>query len=179
LGAVLIAGVAAGTLAHVAAGHAGELPSARQGSHPLGRSTGTPATVRAGARDEPAPPGTAARGREDHSRISRSLALWRSSSAARGGGSDHWYAGIAGIALALAACGGVVAAARHLSSRGSVGEIQVISRVNLSPRHSIYLVRVGRRALLIGAGPQGAPSLISELDDPALFEPDAAAGGEA
>jgi hypothetical protein len=37
--------------------------------------------------------------------------------------------------------------------------------MSLSPKHTVYLLRVGRRVLLVGAGPQGAPALISELDD--------------
>ena len=43
--------------------------------------------------------------------------------------------------------------------------MQVVGRVSLSPKHSVYLLRIGRRVLLVGAGPQGAPSLIAELDD--------------
>ena len=51
-----------------------------------------------------------------------------------------------------------------LASRQSRGSASV-SRVSLSPKHSVYLLRAGRRLLLVGAGPQGAPALISELDD--------------
>jgi hypothetical protein len=98
---------------------------------------------------------------------------------ARAGGSDGWSAGIAGIAMALAALGGIVAVARHFSARGSAGEIRVMSRASLSPKHTIYLLRVGRRVLLVGAGPQGAPSLISELDDLDEVEPSPPEGGAA
>jgi len=86
---------------------------------------------------------------------------------------------MAGITLVLAVCGGVVAAARRFSSQGAAGEIRVVSRVSLSPKHTIYLLRVGRRVLLVGAGPQGAPSLISELDELAEIEPDLRQGEEA
>ena len=79
----------------------------------------------------------------------------------------------------LAVCGGVVAAARRFSPQGAAGAIQVVSRVSLSPKHTVYLLRVGRRVLLVGAGPQGAPSLISELDDLAEIEPDPRQGEEA
>jgi hypothetical protein len=44
--------------------------------------------------------------------------------------------------------------------------------VSLSPKHSVYLLRVGRRVLLVGAGPQGPPALISELDDLTEIPPD-------
>jgi len=86
---------------------------------------------------------------------------------------------MAGITLALAVCGGAVAAARRFSSQGAMGEIRVVSRVSLSPKHTVYLLRVGRRVLLVGAGPQGAPSLISELDELAEIEPDPRQGEEA
>ncbi len=37
--------------------------------------------------------------------------------------------------------------------------------MSLSPKHAVYLLRVGRRVLVVGAGPQGPPALITELDD--------------
>jgi len=48
----------------------------------------------------------------------------------------------------------------------------VVSRTSLSPKHSVYVLRIGRRVLLVGTGPQGAPSLITELDELAEIEPD-------
>jgi hypothetical protein len=50
--------------------------------------------------------------------------------------------------------------------------VHVVGRVSLSPKHSIFLVRAGRRTLLIGAGAQGAPTLLGELgeDEPAEGE---------
>ena len=57
-----------------------------------------------------------------------------------------------------------------LAQGAGVG-MQVVGRVSLSPKHTVYLLRVGRRVLLVGAGPQGSPSLISELDDLAEIEP--------
>jgi flagellar protein FliO/FliZ len=44
------------------------------------------------------------------------------------------------------------------------GRVRVIERVPLEGRRSLYLVRIGDRVLLIGAGEGGAPSLIAELD---------------
>jgi flagellar protein FliO/FliZ len=81
-----------------------------------------------------------------------------------GGG---WWLGTAGIAAALAVFGGVsVASKRFLPSRDS-GPIQVVGRSALSTKHSVYLLRVGDRVLILGAGPQGAPSTLGEVTDPA------------
>ena len=50
--------------------------------------------------------------------------------------------------------------------------MQVVGRVSLSPKHSIYMVRAGQRTLLIGTGSQGAPALLGVLDeDGAVEEP--------
>ncbi len=86
---------------------------------------------------------------------------------------------MAGITLVLAVCGGIVAAGRRFLPQGAAGGLQVVGRVSLSPKHSVYLLRVGRRVLLVGAGPQGAPSLISELDDLAEIEPNPRPGRRA
>jgi flagellar biogenesis protein FliO len=72
---------------------------------------------------------------------------------------------MAGVTLALAVCGAIAAAARHLLPRAMTGAVQVIGRVSLSPKHTVYLLRVGPRVLLVGTGPQGAPVLITELDE--------------
>ena len=62
---------------------------------------------------------------------------------------------------------------RRAASRRGMGQgrLQVISRVGLSPKHTVYLLRAGGRVLLVGTGPQGAPSLISELDEVPQVEP--------
>jgi flagellar protein FliO/FliZ len=101
----------------------------------------------------------------DQPRPSRSWKPRRIASTAYSSGSDAWYWEMGGIVLVLAVCGGLVAAARRFLPQGAAGELQVLSRVSLSPKHSIYMLRAGRRVLLLGAGPQGAPVLISELDD--------------
>ena len=72
---------------------------------------------------------------------------------------------MAGLALVLAVCGGIAVAARRLVPRAAAGSIEVVGRVSLSPRHSVFLLRVGRRTLVVGAGPQGPPALITELED--------------
>ena len=75
------------------------------------------------------------------------------------------WTGMAWMALALAGCGALAVAARRLKPGASAGSIRVVGRVGLSPRHSVYLLQVGGRTLVVGAGPQGPPALIAELDD--------------
>jgi Flagellar biosynthesis protein, FliO len=102
--------------------------------------------------------------RDDHPRPSRSLLPRRSSRTAWAESSDGWYLGMAGVAVVLALGGGIAAAARRFAPRSGAGALQVVSRVNLSPKHAVYLLRAGGRVLLVGTGPHGAPTLISELD---------------
>jgi hypothetical protein len=78
-------------------------------------------------------------------------------------GSAGWWLGSTGIALLLAVCGTVCALARRYRPQDSVALVRVVGRVSLSPRHSIFMVKAGRRVLLIGTGSQGAPSLLGEL----------------
>jgi flagellar biogenesis protein FliO len=93
-------------------------------------------------------------------------------------GGDHWGTGTAVLALLLAVVGGVAVAARRIGPRGPAGAIQVVGRVGLSPRHSVYLLRVGRRTLVVGAGPQGPPALIAELADEPHESPTPKRGAE-
>ncbi len=79
--------------------------------------------------------------------------------------SEGMWPGMAGIALVLAVAGGIVAVSRRFVPRPTAGTVQVVGRLSLSPKHSVYTLRVGRRLLLLGTGPQGPPSLIAELDD--------------
>jgi hypothetical protein len=94
----------------------------------------------------------------------------RGASARRAGeeaeGTRGWWLGTAGIALALAACGGISVAARRYGPQAAAGPLRVIGRTSLSPRHTVYLLKAGGRVLIVGTGPQGAPSLLGELDDP-------------
>jgi flagellar biogenesis protein FliO len=62
--------------------------------------------------------------------------------------------------------------------KNGAGALQIVSRVSLSPKHSVYLLRAGTRVLLVGTGPQGAPALISELDEIPQVEPAADQGVE-
>ena len=114
---------------------------------------------------------------EDQQRPSSRLLLPRqSSSAGRERGSDAWYLALASVAVLLGAVGGLVLAARRFNLRPGSGALHVVSRVSLSPKHAVYLVRAGGRVLLVGTGPQGAPTLISELDDVALAPTEPARG---
>jgi hypothetical protein len=117
--------------------------------------------------------------REDAPRASRAAIMHRLAKGARPGGSDSWSLVMIGITLALAICGGIIAAGRRFLPQGAGAGMQVVGRVSLSPKHTVYLLRVGRRVLLVGAGPQGSPSLISELDDLDEIEPDAHRGDQA
>jgi len=80
--------------------------------------------------------------------------------------SGGWWVGTAGIAVVLAACGWASLASRKFlpKSAGNAPNLRVVGRTSLSPKHAVYLLDVGGRVLLIGTGPQGAPSLLGELD---------------
>jgi flagellar protein FliO/FliZ len=112
------------------------------------------------------------------SHASRSPFYKRLARSDRAQGSESWYLGMAVIALLLALGGGLAAAARRLSPRSGAAGLQVVSRVSLSPKHAVYLLRAGTRVLLVGTGPQGAPALISELDEIPPLEPATGQGVE-
>jgi flagellar protein FliO/FliZ len=81
--------------------------------------------------------------------------------------SGGWWFGTAGIALALALVGGIsMASRRFLPQAGSGGFLGVVGRASLSPKHTVYLLRVGERVLILGTGPQGSPTLLGELTEP-------------
>jgi flagellar biogenesis protein FliO len=84
-------------------------------------------------------------------------------------GTGGWWMGTAGIALALAVCGGISLATRggwRWAQVNTVGTVRVVGRTSLSPRHTVHLLSVGHRVLIVGTGPQGPPSLLGELTDP-------------
>jgi flagellar biogenesis protein FliO len=82
-------------------------------------------------------------------------------------GAGGWWFGTAGIALALALCGGISLATRRGWPQGHAGGLlRVVGRASLSSKHTVHLLSVGGRVLIVGTGPQGAPSLLGELTDP-------------
>ena len=113
---------------------------------------------------------------EGRSRTSRLILPRRPALATRAEGSDRWYLGMAGVALLLAVAGGAALAARRFTPATATGALQILSRVSLSPKHTVYMLRAGGRVLLVGTGPQGAPALISELDEIAPVVPAAGQG---
>jgi flagellar biogenesis protein FliO len=60
-------------------------------------------------------------------------------------------------------------------SRGPSSAVQVLARIPLDARKSLYLVRAGKRVLLIGTGDAGPPALIAELDPSSVEPPSEAA----
>ncbi|HEY8432912.1 MAG TPA: flagellar biosynthetic protein FliO [Sandaracinaceae bacterium] len=54
--------------------------------------------------------------------------------------------------------------ARRGFGLGRPGRVRVLERVPLDGRRSLYLVAIGARVLLIGAGEGAAPTLLAELD---------------
>jgi Flagellar biosynthesis protein, FliO len=109
---------------------------------------------------------------------SRATLIRRLTKGSHAGSSDPWSLGMFGITLGLAVLGGIIAAGRRYLPQAAAPGIQVVGRANLSAKHTVYMLRVGRRVLLVGAGPQGSPSLISELDDLSEIESDPPLGDQ-
>ena len=53
--------------------------------------------------------------------------------------------------------------ARRGLGLGRPGRIKVLERTSLDGRRALYLVEVGDRVLLVGAGDAGAPALLAEF----------------
>jgi flagellar biogenesis protein FliO len=104
---------------------------------------------------------------------------------ARAGGSlqlfraDKWSVGILGITVALAVCGAIASVVRRLAPSNVPVAATVISRMCLSPKHTLYVVQIGQRMLLVGTGPQAAPAVLSELDELPVLPQNLSPGGEA
>jgi len=60
------------------------------------------------------------------------------------------------------------ASRRGLGLGAGGGRVRVLERIALDPRRSLYLVKVGDRVLLIGAGDGGAPAMLAEVDAASL-----------
>ncbi len=80
-------------------------------------------------------------------------------------GSQGWWTGTVAMLVILGAAGVLCIAARRQAEGATGSRLKVVGRVALPPKHAVFLVKAGGRTLLIGAGPQGAPSLLGELDD--------------
>jgi hypothetical protein len=98
----------------------------------------------------------------------RGSVLRRGEPPADGAAAGGWWLGTAGIALALAVCGGITVALRQgwrWPQSHAGGAVRVIGRTRISPRHTVHLLSVGQRVLIVGTGAQGAPALLGELTD--------------
>lgn len=83
--------------------------------------------------------------------------------------SDRWPATLA-VVLALVLLAAVGLASRKFRPSTDRGSLQVVGRAALSPKHAVYLLRVGGRVLIVGAGTQGPPALLGEVNDPEELE---------
>ena len=91
----------------------------------------------------------------------------------RGEAGSNWWFGPVGVAGALAVVGGISLASKrfglnlNLGMTRDLGPIGLVGQTRLSPKHSVYLVRVGGRVLILGAGAGGSPTSLGEVTDPA------------
>src|SRR5690606_12750813 len=69
-------------------------------------------------------------------------------------GTPSWWLVAAGIGVALVGLGAAsLGAGRWARLPGrSAGDLRVVGRLHLTTRHSIHLLRVGDRTLLVGTG---------------------------
>lgn len=80
-----------------------------------------------------------------------------------------WSAGV----LAIGAVA-VIVSRKIARPDGTTGDApgeraRVMSRVQLTPRQAVHVVRIGQRTLIIGTGPQGSPVALAEWSsDPAV-----------
>jgi hypothetical protein len=91
-------------------------------------------------------------------------------------GATEWW-GLGGLALTFGFCGVLYFVAKRFMPRSESGRMKVIGRVGLSPKHHVFLLQFGKRVILVGTGPQGAPSLLGELTDLSTAERDLPDGG--
>ncbi len=70
--------------------------------------------------------------------------------------------GLLGAALWAARRGGLARLGPRRRSQKSTKQLEILERLPLSPQQSLYLARLGDRALLIGTG-SGAPALLESV----------------
>lgn len=68
-----------------------------------------------------------------------------------------------GLGVILAGFGAFVVLAKKTRLESTTANLRVVGRVSLSPRQSVYLLRVGDRTLIVGTGGQGPPSILGEM----------------
>jgi len=87
-------------------------------------------------------------------------------------GSGKWWPWVQSL-LALALVVALIFALRYVLRRlggggglaGRTKVIDVVARTNLAPKYQLFLIRLGQRLILVGAGPEGLASL-AEVTDP-------------
>jgi flagellar biogenesis protein FliO len=109
--------------------------------------------------------------------VASSFPVRRPDPGARSSGGSSWWFGPIGVTLVLV---GAVAAGWAARRGGLVPpphretgpEPRVIGRAALTPRQAVYTVRVGDRILLVGTGPNAAPSLLGDWIEPPAAPPE-------
>ena len=79
--------------------------------------------------------------------------------------STGFWLSTGGVAAALAVFGAIGLTAKKVRPASDSPSLRVVGRTNLSPRQTVYLVQVGERTLILGAGSQGPPTLLGELTE--------------
>lgn len=77
---------------------------------------------------------------------------------------QSWSIPIAALALAGLGVTSLIQQRRRRATAPGSPPLQVVHQTRLGPRHSLYIVRLGNRTLLVGAGAQGAPTLLTECE---------------
>ncbi|MCK4602364.1 MAG: flagellar biosynthetic protein FliO [Phycisphaerae bacterium] len=92
----------------------------------------------------------------------------------RNGGDWQWLQTLLALGLVV----GLIFLARYLLHKfsrlrrpsGTCGAMAVIARANLTPKHQMVLVRMGRRLLLLGCGSEGVAALTEITDSQEIEE---------
>lgn len=85
-----------------------------------------------------------------------------------------WWRTIGALALVVALIFGVRVAIRRLGPSAGAARgadvLRVVWRKNLTPRHQLFLLRLGGRVLLVGTGPTGMDVLMQTSDEQEIRE---------
>lgn len=115
----------------------------------------------------------AAPGREPDGRV-----MLRRTDSGQGGsggvvsGSSRWLL-TGGVAVALVGLGAASLGTgrRGLLAGREAGDVRIVGRVQLTPKHAVHLLRAGDRTLIVGTGQGGPPALLGELSEPLADSP--------